>query len=75
MPITMKKVRLDRTVALSATSAILELTVQVGDIAGLPPIKGAAQILLSILKAIEVCLPSVADCYPSLKGQSECGQY
>lgn len=47
MPITSKNVRLDRKVALSVTSAILELTVQVGDIAGFPLSK--AQLKFSCL--------------------------
>lgn len=50
------KVHPNRRATLSASSAILELVAEVGDALGVTPIKGAAQILLSILKVIEVRL-------------------
>ena len=49
-----KQSREGRKEVLRSSSAVLELASQVGDILGVPPIKGAAQILLSILKTIEV---------------------
>ena len=49
-----KGLRVGRKEVLGTSSTVLELVAQVGDILGVTPVRGAAQILLSILKTIEV---------------------